>query len=78
MNILLLANSSFFSPVQRYTFDCYYSFIIKVTREQKEALSQRIANFYCHAANRSVKMAVNYFKKQNIPQSNVYYLLKKI
>ena len=35
-----------------------------MTRAQREALSQRICNFYCDAANKSVKTTVNYFKKQ--------------
>ena len=49
-----------------------------MTREQREVLLQHICNFYCHAANRSVKMGVNYFKKQNIPQNTVYYISKEI
>ena len=49
-----------------------------MTREQREVLSQRICNFYCDAANKSVKTTINYFKKQNIPQNTVYYMLKKI
>ena len=44
---------------------------------EREALSQRICNFCCDSAKKSVKTAVNYFKKQNIPQSTRYYLLKK-
>ena len=48
-----------------------------MTRAQREVLSQRICNFYCDAANKSVKTTVNYFKKQNIPQNTVYYILKK-
>ena len=44
-----------------------------MTRAQREVLSQRICNFYCDAANKSVKTTVNYFKKQNIPQNTVYY-----
>ena len=48
-----------------------------MTREQRDALSQHIWNYYCDTANRSVKMTVNYFKKQNIPQRTVYYTLKK-
>ena len=38
-----------------------------MTREHEEALSQRICNFYCHAAKKTVKTTVNYFEKQNIP-----------
>ena len=48
-----------------------------MTREQREVLSQRICNFYCDAANKSVKTTINYFKKQNIPQNTVYYISKK-
>ena len=48
-----------------------------MTREQREVLSQPICNFYCHAANKSVKTTANYFKKQSIPRSTVYYILKK-
>ena len=48
-----------------------------MTRAQREVLSQRICNFYCDAANKSVKTIVNYFKKQNIPQNTVYYILKE-
>ena len=48
-----------------------------MTRAQREVLSQRICNFYCDAAKKSVKTTVNYFKKQNIPQNTVYYILKK-
>ena len=48
-----------------------------MTRAQREVLEQRICNFYCDAANKSVKTIVNYFKKQNIPQNTVYYILKK-
>ena len=36
-----------------------------MTREQREVLEQRICNFYCDAANKSVKATVNYLKKQN-------------
>ena len=49
-----------------------------MTRAQREVLSQRICNFYCDAANKSVKTTVNYFKMQNIPQNTVYYIFNKI
>ena len=49
-----------------------------MTREQREVLEQRICNFYCEAAKKSVKTTINYFKKQNIPQNTVYYIFKKI
>ena len=48
-----------------------------MTRAQREVLEQRICNFYCDAAKKSVKTTGNYFKKQNIPQNTVYYILKK-
>ena len=48
-----------------------------MTRDEREALSQRICNFYFDAANKSVKTTVYYFKKQNIPQSTIDYILKK-
>ena len=48
-----------------------------MTRAQRELLEQRICNFYCDAAKKSVKTTGNYFKKQNIPQNTVYYILKK-
>ena len=48
-----------------------------MTRAKKEALSQRIWNFYYDAANKSVIATVKYLKKQNIPQSTIYYILKK-
>ena len=69
MSVLLSADSSF----ERYTFNCYYAFIIKMTRAQRELLEQRICNFYCDAAKKSVKTTGNYFKKQN----TVYYILIK-
>ena len=47
-----------------------------MTRAQREVLSQRICNFYCDAANKSVKTTVNYFKKQNIPQNTLLYIKK--
>ena len=49
----------------------------KMTREEREALSQRICNFYYDPAKKSVKTTLNYFKKQNVPQSTIYYVLKK-
>lgn len=48
-----------------------------MTRGEREALSQRICNFYYDFANKSVKTTVNYFKKKNIPRSTIYYVLKK-
>ena len=48
-----------------------------MTREEREALSQCICNFYYDSAEKYVKTTVNYFKKQNVPQSTTYYVLKK-
>ena len=48
-----------------------------MTREEREAISQRICNFYYDSAKKSVKTTVNYFEKQNVPQSTIYYVLKK-
>ena len=48
-----------------------------MTHEEREALSQRICNFYYDSTKKSVKTTVNYFKKQNVPQSTIYYVLKK-
>ena len=48
-----------------------------MTREEREALEQRICNFYYDSAKKSVKTMVNYFKKQNVPQSTTDYVLKK-
>ena len=48
-----------------------------MTREERETLSQSICNSYYDSADKSVKTMVNYFKKQDIPQSTRYYVLKK-
>ncbi|CAF2108275.1 unnamed protein product, partial [Rotaria magnacalcarata] len=48
-----------------------------MTRDEREALSQRVCNFYCDASNKSVKTTVNYFVKQNISRRTVYYILNK-
>ncbi|CAF2066567.1 unnamed protein product [Rotaria magnacalcarata] len=48
-----------------------------MTRGEREALSQRICNFYIDSSNNSVKTTVNYFKKQNIPQTTIYNILRK-
>ena len=48
-----------------------------MTREEREALSQRICNFYYDSPKKSVKTTINYFKKQNVPQRTIYYVLKK-
>ena len=48
-----------------------------MTCEEREAPSQPICNFYYDFAKKSVKTTVNHFKKQNVPQSTIYYVLKK-
>ena len=48
-----------------------------MTHEERKALEQRICNFYYDSAKKSVKTTINYFKKQNVPQSTRYYVLKK-
>ena len=46
-------------------------------RKEREALEQRICNFYYDSAKKSFKNAVNYFKKQDVSQSTIYCVLKK-
>ena len=48
-----------------------------MTREEREALSQRICNFYYDSAKKSVKTMVNYLRNQNVPQSTISYVLQK-
>ncbi|CAF2036103.1 unnamed protein product [Rotaria magnacalcarata] len=48
-----------------------------MTRDERQALSQRICNFYCDSSNKSVKTTVHYFVKQNIPRRTIYYILNK-
>ena len=48
-----------------------------MTLEEREAQSQRICSFYYDSAKKSAKTMVNYFKKQDVPQSTIYYVLKK-
>ena len=47
-----------------------------MTREEREALEQRICNFYYDPAKKSVKTTVNYFKKQSIPKYNILCIKK--
>ena len=70
MNTLLSADSLFVSLSNDI-------FIKKVTHEEREELEQHISNFYYDSAKKSIKTTVNYFKKQNVPQSMIYYVLKK-
>ena len=48
-----------------------------MTHEERKALLKRICNFYYDSAKKSIKTTVNYFKRQDVPQSTMYYLLKK-
>ena len=48
-----------------------------MTREEREALSQCVCNFYYDSAKKSLRTAINYFIKQDILQSTIYYVLKK-
>ena len=48
-----------------------------MTREVRKALEQRICHFYYDSAKKSIKTTVNYFKKQDVPQTTIYYVLKK-
>ncbi len=48
-----------------------------MARQEREELSKRVCNFYEDAANKSVKTTVNYFKKRNIPERTIRYMLKK-
>ena len=48
-----------------------------MTRAEREALSQRVCNFYHDSSNKSVKTTVNYFVKQGIPRRTIYYVLEK-
>ena len=66
MNILLSVDS-----FQRYIRNCYCSFIKKkMICEEREAL-------FATSTKKFVKTMVNYFKKQNVPQSMRDYRLKK-
>ena len=48
-----------------------------MTREEREALEQRMCNFHYNSAKKFVKTIINYFTKQNVSQSTIYYVLKK-
>ena len=48
-----------------------------MTREEREVLEQPICNFYYDFDKKSVQPVVNYFKKQYVPQSMIYYILNK-
>jgi len=48
-----------------------------MTREEREALAQRICNFYIDASNKSIKATVNYFMKQGFPRRTIYNIINK-
>ena len=48
-----------------------------MTRAEREALSQRVCNFYIDSSNKSVKTTVNYFIRQGFPRRTIYYILNK-
>ena len=48
-----------------------------MTRDEREALGQRICNFYRDSSNKSVKTTVNCLIKQNIARRTVYCILNK-
>ena len=48
-----------------------------MTRHEREELAKRVCNFYEDAANKSVKTTVSYFKKKNIPERTIRYMLNK-
>jgi hypothetical protein len=48
-----------------------------MTRKEREALATRVCNFFNDAAQKNKKTTVNYFKKQGVPRSTIYYILKK-
>ena len=48
-----------------------------MTCNEREALEQRICNFYCGSSNKSAKTTVNHFIKQNISRRTVCYILNE-
>jgi hypothetical protein len=48
-----------------------------MTRQEREELAKRVCNFYEDASNRSVKTTMNYFKKRNVPEKTIRYMLRK-
>ena len=48
-----------------------------MTRQEREAVAQRICNFYIDASNKSVKTTVNYFMKQGFPRQTIYNIINK-
>lgn len=48
-----------------------------MARTEREALAQRVCNFYIDSSNKSVKTPVNFSIKQGIPRKTIYYILNK-
>ena len=48
-----------------------------MTHEEREALQQGICNFYCDSTRKSVETTVSYFKKQDVSQNTMYYVIKE-
>ena len=48
-----------------------------MTRQEREDIAKLVCNFYEDAASHSVKAAINYFKKRDIPERTIHYILKK-
>ena len=48
-----------------------------MARQEREDTAKRVCNFYEDAASHSVKTTINYFKKCDIPERTLRYILKK-
>ena len=48
-----------------------------MTRQEREDIAKCVCNFYQDAASHSVKATINYFKKRDIPERTIRYILKK-
>ena len=48
-----------------------------MTHEEREALEQHICKFHYGPSKKFVNTIINYFTKQNVSQSTIYYVLKK-
>ena len=48
-----------------------------MTRQEREDIAKRVCNFYEDAAIHCVKTTINYFKKREIPERTIRYMLKK-
>ena len=48
-----------------------------MTRQEREDIAKRVCNFHEDAASYSVKATINYFKKRDIRERIILYILKK-